>query len=241
METSIIIRTKNEEKWIGAVLEMLRKQTYEDFEIVIIDSGSTDKTLEIAKEFSVKLIQIPQEEFSYPHALNVGCRAAVGEKYFVFLSAHSLPAHESFIENGIKDFIDEKVIGVYGPMRILPDGSVWEKIYFDIACPMLEIFTPEKMVIRKARMGVLGFTHAIVRKDLWEKHNFDEAHGLGGEDQEWVEYWTKKGMIVVKDKKFKVMHSHGLGLIAFIQQWINWSRISKPHPFKKLDYRKWNW
>src|SRR6266567_4644775 len=127
METSIIIRTKNEEKWIGAVLEMLQKQTHKDFETIVVDSGSTDKTFEIVKSFPVNLIQIPQAEFSYPHALNVGCRASGATKYFVFLSAHSLPTSESFLEDGVGNFTDDNVMGVYGPMRALPDASMAEK------------------------------------------------------------------------------------------------------------------
>ena len=37
------------------------------------------------------------------------------------------------------------------------------------------------------------------------------------------------------------MHSHGLGLLAFIKQWKNWANLAKPHPFEKVKYRKWNW
>lgn len=47
--TSWIIRVKNEEKWIGMVLEELMLQSRLDFEILIIDSDSTDKTIEIVK------------------------------------------------------------------------------------------------------------------------------------------------------------------------------------------------
>jgi len=48
-ETAIIIRTKNEEKWVGECLRRLRRQTYRNFEIVAVDSGSMDRTLEIVK------------------------------------------------------------------------------------------------------------------------------------------------------------------------------------------------
>ena len=83
METSIIIRTKNEEKWIGKVLEVLMQQSYKDFEIIVVDSGSTDRTLEIVKKYPIKLIEIPQKDFTYPYALNVGCKSAnAATKYF---------------------------------------------------------------------------------------------------------------------------------------------------------------
>ena len=65
-KTSIILRTKNEEKWVGECLKRLSEQTYRDFEIIAVDSGSTDRTLEIVKNFDVKLFQIRPEEFSYP-------------------------------------------------------------------------------------------------------------------------------------------------------------------------------
>ena len=186
MEISIIIRTKNEEKWVGVVLEMLTKQTYQDFEIIIVDSGSTDRTLEIIKKFPVKLIQIPQIEFSYPHGFNVGCQHASATKYFLFLSAHSVPVSVKFIENGIESFLDDRVMGVYGPLNTLPDASIWEWFYFDFFGYFFRILRPRRSIFKKERMGVLGFTNAIVRRDLWEQYNFNEAYGNGGEDQVFV-------------------------------------------------------
>jgi glycosyltransferase involved in cell wall biosynthesis len=72
IETSIIIRTRNEEKWLGRVLEALFGQTYKNFEVILVDSESSDRTLEIAKKFPVKIFNILQKDFSYPHALNYG-------------------------------------------------------------------------------------------------------------------------------------------------------------------------
>ncbi len=139
METSIIIRTKNEEKWLGKVLEKLSEQTYKDFEIIIIDSGSTDKTLEIAKKFNTKIFQIKPEDFSYPYAINYGCERAQATKYFVILSAHSIPISKTWLADGVSDFINDKVLGVYGMMQALPDGSWAEKLFWNgfkvkIAC-----------------------------------------------------------------------------------------------------------
>ena len=62
-EASIIIRTKNEEKWIGECLNRLFNQTYRDFDVVVVDSGSTDRTLEIIGKYDVHLFKSHRNSF----------------------------------------------------------------------------------------------------------------------------------------------------------------------------------
>ena len=50
---SIIIRTKNEERWITSCLKSILNQTYKNFEIIIVDNFSTDKTLEKVNQFKL--------------------------------------------------------------------------------------------------------------------------------------------------------------------------------------------
>jgi glycosyltransferase involved in cell wall biosynthesis len=76
LEISIIIRTKNEEKWLDQCLNILSTQSYNNFEILIIDSGSTDKTLEIAKKYNTRILKIKSSDFNYPYTLNFGCKNA---------------------------------------------------------------------------------------------------------------------------------------------------------------------
>ena len=85
---SIIIRTKNEEKWIASCLRSVFKQTYRNFEVIIVDNESTDKTLEKAKKFDVKIISI--KNFIPGKAINDGIRASKGE-FIVCLSGHCIP------------------------------------------------------------------------------------------------------------------------------------------------------
>lgn len=239
-ETSIIIRTKNEEKWIGECLKRLTDQTYKNFEILIIDDGSDDKTLEIVKNFNVRLFKIKPEEFSYPFALNYGCRQASADKYFAILSGHSLPISNTWLEDGISSFLDESIMGVYGCVWASPDGSFWEKIIWNKwRCKLNHLFK-RRFIVKQNRMGVLGFTNAIIRKDLWEKHNFDENYGLGGEDGEWAGYWFLKGYKAVKDIKFSVYHSHGLNRKQLVEQWEYWKSLSKPQPFIFPKFRRKN-
>lgn len=237
METSIIIRTRNEEKWVGIMLARLVSQSYQNFEIIIVDSGSTDGTLEIVKKFPVCLIEIPAEAFTYPYALNVGCRAAKAEKYFVFLSAHSLPLSNSWLEEGLSNFKQENVFGVYGMMQALPDGTMWEKLVFSSLIVALARMIKLKRQVFTAGMGVMGFTHAAIRREFWDQKNFDERFELGGEDQEWSGYWFKNGFAAIKDSEFSVAHSHRLGLRGLWKQYKYWKSVAEPQKFRKLEFR----
>jgi rhamnosyltransferase len=238
-ELSIIIRIKNEEKWVGECLKRLFIQTYKDFEVIAIDSGSTDKTLGIIRNFNVKLFQIKPEQFSYPFALNYGCERASATKYFVFLSGHSLPISKTWLADGIKNFTtDNNIAGIYGYVRALPDGSFWEKFYFNKYRAILKNCFQRKLIIKNQKYGILGFTNAIIRRDLWDRYHFNESYGLGGEDMEWGNYWLQKGFVIIKDIKFSVYHSHGFGLKKLKQQQENWLSLTKPQPFRETAFRK---
>lgn len=78
VETSIIIRTFNEGRHLGRLLDSILAQEYCNREIIVVDSGSTDDTLAIAARYPVKIITIRKEDFSFGYSLNVGCKNAAG-------------------------------------------------------------------------------------------------------------------------------------------------------------------
>lgn len=226
MIASIIIRTKNEQKWQGKVLEKLSSQSFRDFEIIIIDSGSSDQTLEIAKKISdkinLKIFRIPPEKFNYVFACNFGAEKSSG-KYLVYLSGHSVPIGDDWLEAGLKDFSDDKIAGVYGGCYALPDASIWEKIWYGWG----NIFKSKKRFILKPKMGILGNTNAIIRRDLWQRYHYNLDFSSGGEDGDWANHFLKLGYKIIYEPKFSVYHSHGLGLFAFIYQLRRWHSESR--------------
>ncbi|MFX0023955.1 MAG: glycosyltransferase family A protein, partial [Candidatus Hermodarchaeota archaeon] len=205
IETSIIIRTKNEERYLEHVLLMLKKQTYRNFEIVIVDDNSTDKTVEIAKKYNCKIVKIPEGKFNYPYACNFGIRESIGE-YIVFLSGHSIPINTEWLEKGLKNFKSEKVAGVYAyPLSHYGVTPFQRMLYFfslgfgkkrfiigNVKNMKIGRFDPyfhmilfqwfPIFVAKKMKIGALGFTNAIIRRDLWEKYNLNEKFAGGGED-----------------------------------------------------------
>ena len=104
-EISIIVRSKNEEKWITACLESIFSQTFKDFEVILVDNTSLDRTVEKASLFNVNVVEYQSDIFYPGFAINEGIRGSKG-KYIVIISAHCIPVDEYWLENLVKRVSD---------------------------------------------------------------------------------------------------------------------------------------
>ena len=93
---SLIIPTKNAGEGFENLLKMVINQKGLNVEIVIVDSGSTDETLEIAKKYDTKIIEIPPEKFSHSYSRNIGAENASGN-YLFFTVQDALIPSDSFL------------------------------------------------------------------------------------------------------------------------------------------------
>ena len=116
MTCSIVIRAYNEAEHIGRLLEGLSHQTVGPVEVVLVDSGSTDRTVEIAEAGGARILRIPSAEFSFGRSLNLGI-GATSHELVVIASAHVRPVYPDWLECLLKPFSDEKVALVYGKQR----------------------------------------------------------------------------------------------------------------------------
>ncbi|MEK7113072.1 MAG: glycosyltransferase [Patescibacteria group bacterium] len=212
-KVSFVIRTKNEGRFIGKVLKFLYRQTFKDFEVIIIDSGSTDKTLVAARKFPTKIIKIKSEEFNFSYALNLGISKAKGD-FIGVISGHSIPVSDSWLADGLNNFDNKKVVGVSGYYTEVPIG------YFSRFLGRI-FFAPyqKKKHIDSAWMTN---TNALIRKKAWGLYPFDEKLP-DCEDYDWASEMLARGYKIVKDPKFSVFHSHFLlrrpGWLARQPQW----------------------
>lgn len=223
---SIVIRTYNEKKHIKEVLESLTRQTYSNYEIIIVDSGSDDGTLEIISRYEVMLVSIKKEDFNYSYASNIGVTKASGS-IVCFLSGHSVPVHSDYLKKTNDLFQNKKIGACYGEVIALQDGSFTEKMFNNIGFIKSRLTGSKDGIIleNKIHPGIFSCSNASARKSLLDKFPFQEKLGSGGEDIEVAYRIIQNGYLVAKDSGLLVRHSHGKKFWAFIQEYKNWQKM----------------
>ena len=195
---SIIVRTKNEERWIGSCLKAVFRQDYKNFEVILVDNQSTDLTVSKAQEFPVKLVEI--ENFRPGNAINEGIRASKGET-LVILSGHCVPVNESWLGNLIRDLEDPDVGGVYGRQEPLSFSSPLDKR------DLIITFGLDKKV--QLKDSFFHNANSALRREVWERIPFDEE-ATNIEDRIWGAAAIKAGLKIVYEPEASVYHQHGI-------------------------------
>lgn len=198
-DISVVIRTFNEEKYVPSLLDALSLQSLPDFETIVVDSGSLDRTPDIAAEKADHLLRIQSHDFTFGHSLNVGIRNASG-KYIVIVSAHTLPVDSEWLAQLVKPLYDDQNAMVYGRQH----GGETSK--FSETQDMRRTFGPERSILKPPNFFANNANSAI-RKNLWQQHPFDESLP-GLEDIEWAKYWMEQGYQVVYEPKAAIYHIH---------------------------------
>lgn len=202
LNASVVIRAKNEAGFIGETLAMLFEGASEPpRRVVVVDSGSTDGTLDIVRRFPVDLVQISPEAFTYGYALNLGIARAEGE-VVATLSAHSLPATPDWLRQIALPFRDPRVAGVYG--RQLPRANATPLELIGMRLTGLLSDKPKLL----AKRPLFSNANGAFRRALWEVLPFDERV-RGAEDIAWARSMQERGYLIAYEPTAAVYHSHG--------------------------------
>jgi len=198
MKVSIIIRTKNEERWISSCLESVFNQQFDDFEVILVDNRSDDATVAKAEKYPVKLVSI--DNFRPGLAINEGIRASTGE-ILVCLSGHCIPVNNDWLKNLVAPLCDEKVAGVYGrqqPMSFTTDRDKRD---------LLTTFGLDPKV--QKRDTFFHNANSAFRRDIWERFQFDESTPHI-EDRLWAREVFTADMEIHYEPRASVFHYHGI-------------------------------
>ena len=196
---SIIIRTRNEERWIKKCLASVYNQNYKNIEVVLVDNQSTDKTVDKAKKFGIdKIVEITKYMPGY--ALNQGIKESRGD-YIVCLSGHCIPIDEHWLSNLYNNFIDDDVAGVYGKQEPMSFSSDSDKRDLTL------VFGMDKRIQKKDNF--FHNANSMIPRKLWEKVPFDE-NATNIEDRIWAKEMQTRGYKIVYEPNARVYHYHGI-------------------------------
>ncbi|MCK5481695.1 MAG: glycosyltransferase [Gammaproteobacteria bacterium] len=200
MLVSIIIRTYNEERHLSELLAAIRGQegVWGDVEIIIVDSGSTDRTLPVAESFNCRITHISKKDFTFGRSLNQGCLLSRGE-ILVFISGHCVPQGRHWLTRLIEPLVNSDAVYSYG--RQLGRDTTKFSEY--------QVF--EKYYPSESKIPQEGFfcnnANAALMKSAWKDTKFDE--GLTGlEDMHLARRLVGKGSSIAYVAEAGVYHIH---------------------------------
>ena len=204
---SIIIPTLNEEKYLPKLLDSIKNQGFRDYEIIVADHSSKDKTRQIAKRYGCRIVKGGMPAVGRNNA----AKAAKGD-ILLFLDA-DIQFDKNFLKNTIKEF-EERNLNVAG-CYIRPLGNnIIDKIFFEIF--NLWIFITQFFYPNASGSGI------FCKKWLHKKvQGFDETIKLS-EDMDYVKKCSRYGKFRIlrtaksyvsmrrfeKEGRFKVGLSH---------------------------------
>lgn len=226
---SVVIITKNQKEILLKSLPVLLKQNLEDkYEIIVVDSGSTDGAVEYTKSLPVKLVEIRPETFNYVKAFNTNAKNAKG-KFLVRLSGEVIPTKTDFLAELLKPFTDEKVGGTYGRYTLSGRTGYGYPAFWPAERFPKKITTysvrpnPFKMLFNKKHLElVTNFAGGCcaIRREIWEKRPFNE-NLIAAEDAEYSWFLHTIGLDIVCNPRAVVLHEHKIkkGGLNLLPKW----------------------
>ena len=188
---SIIIPTYNEEEYLPVLLESIKKQSFEDYEVIVADANSTDKTREIAESYGCIVVDggLPAV------GRNNGAKVAKGE-YLLFLDS-DLELTDDYLRNVIYEFRMER-LGIAITQMTPLSNKLDDKIFHELANDFM-------ISVENIKPHGAGCYGIISRKELHDAcGGFDEELNFG-EDTDYIERLAKK-------ERFKVLRNAKIGV-----------------------------
>jgi rhamnosyltransferase len=200
---SIIMRSYNEAWALRETLPALRAQDWKNSELIVIDSGSTDGSVELIRaEQPRHFVQIQPHEYNPSRVMNQGMRLARSE-FCVFLNADATPQGANWLRPLAAALQDARTAAVFGRQIPRPDcRAVFAYDYDRCFGPQRESASWEHF---------FSMVSSGIRKDIWAQRGFREDLQYA-EDDEYTRWCASQGYRIVYCEESVVMHSHNYTL-----------------------------
>ncbi len=194
---TIIMRTKNSDWVVEQSLSAIFSQREVSFNLIVVDSGSTDNTLSIIKAYPCRLIEVSAESYVPGKILNMAIEQTMSE-IVIFINSDSVLLSPYSLKNLLEHFNSDEVIAVYGRQIPRPEAELW--VQRDYA---------ESFPCHGNQPDWLGISLplAAIKRNAWLEHPF-YSEAWASEDTEWGLWAKNQGYKVVYEPAAITMHSH---------------------------------
>lgn len=224
---TVVIPTKNGGALFGRVLEGVLSQKLScAFDVLVVDSGSTDETLEIVEKYpEVRLLQISPSDFGHGKTRNLAVASATGD-YIAMITQDALPCTPYWLAELLKPALaDACVAGVFGRHVAYPDASIFTRYELEqhfagfTNNPVVELGDKSRYLIDEGYRQFLYFfsdNNALLRRSVWERIPYPEVDFA--EDQAWAREVIEAGYRKAYAHDAAVYHSHNYPLWERLQR-----------------------
>jgi rhamnosyltransferase len=196
---SIIMRSYNEGWALRETLPALESQNHRNWELLVIDSGSTDGSVELIQRANPRVfIQIRHEQYNPARVLNLGMELARSD-FGIFLNADATPQGADWLRPLAARLHDPRTAAVFG--RQVPRPQC-QAVY---AHEYERCFGPRRESARWDHF--FSMASSGIRKDIWRLRGFDPKMQYS-EDDEYTRWCRSRGYRIVYAPESVVMHSH---------------------------------
>lgn len=220
MKFSFIIPTLQEETVIEKILKNLRQITAFDYEIIVSDGGSKDRTVEISKKYADKIVEnLTGERQTIAIGRNAGAKAASGE-YFIFLDADVyIPEPNQFFERALESFRNQQnLLALSGWVRVFPENETWADYFGYVIISGCMFYLQNNILHTGATCGEFQ----MIRADIFKRLGGYKEHLIVTEDVDLFVRIAKLGRTKT-DPKLLLYHTgrrpHKIGWPRLLWEW----------------------
>jgi len=197
---SIIVRTKNSSNIIDQTLKALFSQTFVNFDLIIVDSGSTDDTLNKCLKYQHTLMLMTSEEYHPGRVLNKTLHKC-SNRIVVFLNSDCVMLLPNTLQLLLNEMEDDSISAAFSRQVSRPEALSWVKRDYEIAFPTSE----------KKDWMHFSLPLAAIKKSVWQEVPF-YTQAWASEDTKWAVDIKKLGYKINYAPSSLVMHSHNYTL-----------------------------
>jgi len=253
IKISVVIPVKNGERYLDPALKAVFSQNINaEFEVIIVDSGSKDRSLDIIKKYPARLYQIDGKDFNHGLTRNLGVSKAQG-KYVILMTQDAIPRNKRWMRELVENLErDGRIAGVYSRQLPNKDSSHLTQIrvnrFFTSKrerreSQLNDIKDLDKLSPRE-KHAFCNFDNvsSCIRRTVWETFPFPETEF--GEDVEWAKGVLEAGYKIAYEPDSMVYHSHDFSILGWYRRnRINYNKLhrlfgvsSMDNPWKVLVY-----